>query len=126
LGRSREVSGLPPRDLKALILIGGVFVTGFVVEGIRIGMTGAPPGTGYSFIGYTVSRFLGNLSGLTQVYGYMWYCHAGVVGLFVAYLPFSRMIHMFVAPIALAVRAVDDRCSGAHHSRRALQKELCR
>lgn len=105
LGKFREVSGLPPRDLPALVLIACVLLTGLIVEAMRIAMTGAPPGARYALLGWALSVPFSEISGLTEVYGYMWYCHAGFVGLFVAYLPFSRMVHMLVAPIVLAVRA---------------------
>jgi nitrate reductase gamma subunit len=105
LGKSRDVPGLPPPDLPALILLASIFLSGFILEGMRIGMAGSPVAAQYSFLGYAVSQVFCGLMGLPEVYGYMWYCHAGCVGLFVAYLPFSRMMHIFLAPIVLAVRA---------------------
>ena len=41
----------------------------------------------------------------TGIYGYVWYVHAILTGAFVAYLPFSRMLHMIMAPISLAMNA---------------------
>jgi len=75
---------------------------------MRIAMTGTPAGSQYAFLGYVVSRlFTGaNLSG---IYGYMWYGHAILTGAFVAYLPFSRMFHMIMAPVSLSINAAS-RC----------------
>jgi nitrate reductase gamma subunit len=45
---------------------------------------------------------------LTQSYGYIWYIHAILTGIFVAYLPFSRMFHIIMGPIVLAMHAVSE------------------
>jgi nitrate reductase gamma subunit len=42
---------------------------------------------------------------LTDIYGYLWYVHAIFTGAFVAFLPFSRMFHMVMAPVSLAINA---------------------
>jgi hypothetical protein len=43
-GRSEDIGGFPRRDWPALSLLGGIVVIGFILEGIRIAMTGGPPG----------------------------------------------------------------------------------
>ena len=49
--------------------------------------------------------FFFGVSGLEDIYGYVWYIHAVLTGAFVAYLPFSRMFHIVLAPVLLAVNA---------------------
>jgi nitrate reductase gamma subunit len=44
---------------------------------------------------------------LTGIYGYVWYLHAILTGAFLVYLPFSRMFHMIMAPVGLAMNAAD-------------------
>ena len=100
-----SLPGLPGPDWPALILLAGIVVMGFVLEAARIAMTQSPPGAEYAFMGYILSRVLGAGQGLTSIYGYLWYIHAILTGAFVAYLPFSRMFHIIVAPLALAIRA---------------------
>jgi nitrate reductase gamma subunit len=90
----------------ALGLIGGVVIVGFVLEGMRIAMTGVSWGASWAFIGFPISRLFAGWTALTGVYGYVWYLHAILTGAFAAYLPFSRMFHILVAPVSLAVRAV--------------------
>jgi nitrate reductase gamma subunit len=94
--------GLPKTDWPAYGLMGVIIIGGFILEGMRIAMTGKPQGSQYAFLGYTISRLFSELN-LTVIYGYMWYMHTILTGAFVAYLPFSRMFHMIMAPVSLAI-----------------------
>jgi nitrate reductase gamma subunit len=78
---------------------------GFVLEGLRIALSGYPQGSAYAFAGDALSRIFHGAAGLDDIYGYVWYGHAVLTGLFVAYLPFSRMFHMILAPVFLAFRS---------------------
>jgi nitrate reductase gamma subunit len=101
-----DISGLPRQDWPALFLLGGIVVIGFVLEAMRIAMTGSPPGSGYAFLGYALSRSFADNPALPAIYGYIWYLHAIVTGALVAYLPFSNLLHMIVAPVVMAMNAV--------------------
>jgi len=106
--RSGQLPGLPSQDWLALSLIGGIVVIGFILEGIRIAMTGYPNGSGYAILGFSISLIFKDSAGLTGVYGTIWYIHAILTGIFVAYLPFSRMMHIIMAPLVLAMNAVQE------------------
>jgi nitrate reductase gamma subunit len=95
---------LPPQDRLALGLIGGIVVIGFVLEGMRMAMTGHPPGSGFAFVGYIFSLLFGGSSTVND-YGYVWYLHAILTGAFIAYLPFSRLFHIIAAPIVLLMNS---------------------
>jgi nitrate reductase gamma subunit len=102
---SEEIlAGLPRPDRAANGLLVGIILVGFLLEGMRIAMTGSPSGSEFAFVGYGLSRLLTGID-LTGVYGYVWHVHAILTGAFVAYLPFSRMIHMVTVPLALALNA---------------------
>ena len=103
-GSEDRPEGLPGADWPGYGLMGGIIIVGFILEGMRIAMTGAPEGSQYAFVGYAISRLFDKFN-LTNIYGYMWYVHAILTGAFVAYLPFSRMFHMIMAPISLALNA---------------------
>jgi nitrate reductase gamma subunit len=105
LRRSQRPPGLPTQDWIAQGLMIGIIIFGFVLEGMRIAMTGTPPGSEYAFLGYSISRLFTGFSDLTGIYGYVWYAHAIITGAFVAYLPFSRMLHIILAPVSLALNA---------------------
>jgi nitrate reductase gamma subunit len=102
--RRERLPGLPRQDHAALGLIGGVVIVGFVLEGMRIAMTGVTWGASGAFIGYPISRLFAGWRALAGVYGYAWYLHAILTAAFAAYLPFSRMFHILVAPVWLALR----------------------
>ena len=78
---------------------------GFVLEGMRLAMTGVPGDGEYAFVGYWISTFFSNSTSLTPIYGYVWYLHAFLTGAFVAYLPFSRLFHVILAPVVLLMDA---------------------
>ncbi|UCF95057.1 MAG: hypothetical protein JSW39_13200 [Desulfobacterales bacterium] len=103
-GATPPLQGLPRADWAAYSLLGGIFMLGFVLEGLRIAMSDRPEGAVYAFLGYFISRLFSGAD-LTGIYGYLWYAHAITIGTFVAYLPFSRMFHMVMAPVTLALNA---------------------
>ncbi|MGC8491000.1 MAG: cytochrome c3 family protein [Syntrophobacteraceae bacterium] len=104
--RSKVTSGLPAHDWPALFLLGTIVVVGFVLEGMRIAMTGAPSGSEYGLIGYGLSRLFSDPLVLTGIYGYVWYVHAIITGALVAYLPLSDLLHMILAPVVLVMNGL--------------------
>ena len=100
-----NIASLPEPSRGMPALLGLIVLVGFVLEGLRIAMTGWPDGAGWAFFGYGVSLLLKGMSGLTDTYGYMWYTHAILVGAFMALIPFTRMSHIITAPIALIINA---------------------
>jgi nitrate reductase gamma subunit len=111
---SAKLPGMPPHDRMASGLLGAIILVGFVLEGIRIAMTGYPPSSAYAFVGDAVSRLFFGVSRLEDIYGYVWYLHALLTGAFVAYLPFSRMFHIVLAPVLLAMNAAADNKQHQH------------
>ena len=106
----KNVLGLPAADWAAYALLGGIMLGGFLLEGMRMAMTGSPDGAPYAFVGDAISRMLSGIE-LTHFYGYVWYLHAILTGAFVVYLPFSRMFHMIIAPLSLAMNAASEKHS---------------
>ena len=98
-----NIASLPEPGRGMPALLGLIVLAGFVLEGLRIAMTGWPDGAGWAFFGYGVSLMLRGMSGLTDTYGYVWYAHAILVGAFMALIPFTRMSHIITAPIALII-----------------------
>ncbi|NIV39403.1 MAG: hypothetical protein GWN58_61325 [Anaerolineae bacterium] len=92
------------QDTVAIALIGAIFLMGFVVEGARILTTDLQPDlAAFSFVGHPISAALGLIpANWGAVYGWLWYIHAGLVAALVAYLPFSKFIHVLIGPIVAA------------------------
>ena len=105
MGRSNRPKGAPSQDRFALCLIAGIIIVGFVLEGMRMAMTGTPDGGAGAFIGFRLGGLFADSAGITGAYTYVWYIHAILTGAFVAYLPFSRLFHMIAAPLVLAINA---------------------
>jgi len=104
IGSANRIEGMPKRDWPAYSLLGTIIVVGFFLEAMRISMTGSPQGSEYAFLGYGISRII-NDAHLNSLYGTVWYIHAIFTAAFVSYLPFSRMLHVIIAPISLAISA---------------------
>jgi hypothetical protein len=104
-GAAAAMPGMPRPDWVSFGLLGALMLAGFVLEGVRIAMTGYPPGSGWAFAGDALSRLFHRSAGLEDIYRWVWYSHAALTGLFVAWLPFGRMFHIVLAPVLLAVNA---------------------
>ena len=99
------VASLPKPGRGMSAMIGLIVLVGFILEGLRIAMTGWPDGARWAFLGYAISLSLKGMTGLTDSYGYVWYAHAILTGIFIALIPFTRMIHIITAPIVLIINA---------------------
>ncbi len=97
------------QDNLTLILIGSLVLLGFFLEGARILVTQIPYDMAvYSFAGYLVSKVFSTFSiDWAKVYPLMWYAHGVVAAVFIAWLPFGKMKHMFNTPLTYFIEAVD-------------------
>lgn len=96
------------QDNLALILIGFLVIIGFALEAVRIGTSGIPIGiSGGAFIGAPLAALFSAL-GLARpgVYSFLWYVHGITAALFIAYLPFGKMRHMFNTPLTYFIEKV--------------------
>ena len=105
------VANAPHHDWLALYLLLGITLTGFMLEGMRIALTGMPEGSGYAFAGHALALAFAPLgqATLARIYGWGWYVHAVLTALTVAYIPFSQLRHMFTAPLFLLVQTIRGR-----------------
>ena len=100
--RGDRLPGEPRKDWIGLGLIAAIVVIGFMLEGWRIAMTGAPDGSQYAFIGHWISGLFNvEPQVISGFYDKVWYTHAILTGVFVAYIPFSRLFHVILAPLVL-------------------------
>jgi hypothetical protein len=97
----QAIPNLPKPNPTMTVLLGLIVLVGFILESLRIAMTGWPSGSHYAFIGYSLSLLLKGVGEISHIYGYIWYIHTILTGVFVALIPFTRMIHIFTAPVTL-------------------------
>ena len=99
-----------PGDLVSLGLLSGVFFLGFCVEGLRIART-QPDWVLWSPVGWIFSQFFGGLTDANQVFLHrlLWRLHLFLVLGFVAFVPYSRMLHILTAPANIYLRALTPR-----------------
>lgn len=90
-----------------LFLIAG---SGFLIEGLRIAQT-MPAFETWSPVGWGLANVLTGLGGETlfDVHRWAWWSHSILVFGFLAYIPFSKMMHMFTDAVNLVF--VDERAA---------------
>ncbi|MDB4893825.1 MAG: putative iron-sulfur cluster-binding protein, partial [Firmicutes bacterium] len=77
--------------------------TGFVAEGLRIVVTHDPWGA-WSPFGYVHGQLLASfmsVPAMTLLHRGLWWFHLAVAFSFIAYLPYSKMIHIFTGPFSI-------------------------
>ena len=94
-------------NLISLLLLLGIFVLGFCVEGLRIART-QPGWAGWTPVGWIFSQFFSGLSepGQILLHRVLWRLHLFLVLGFIAFLPYSRMLHIVTAPANVYFRSL--------------------
>ncbi|GAV22676.1 heterodisulfide reductase-related iron-sulfur binding cluster [Carboxydothermus pertinax] len=91
-------------DLVSLLLILTILVTGYFIEGIRIAVAG-DNWAAYSPFGNLLAQLLAgaNEGTLRLWHAILWWGHMLLAFGFIAYIPYSKLIHLFTAPINQAL-----------------------
>jgi Fe-S oxidoreductase/nitrate reductase gamma subunit len=102
-----QVYDTSPGNLVALLLLLGIFVLGFCIEGLRIART-QPESMAWSPVGWLFSRFFSGLADPTQVllHRLLWRLHLYLVLGFIAFIPYSRMLHILTGPANVYFRSL--------------------
>lgn len=82
------------------LLLLAVVLTGFLLEALRIRLTGANE---LAFVGYAAARLLGSAADAAAVYTLTWWIHGLLALVFIAYIPFSPLIHLLFIPVNAAI-----------------------
>ncbi|MBN2282496.1 MAG: 4Fe-4S dicluster domain-containing protein [Deltaproteobacteria bacterium] len=91
-------------DAIVLIIIAGIVVTGFFIEALRLHVNVNVDGFTWghwSFVGYALSKtFTGvNFDTARIFHKVLWWTHAFLTFAFIAYLPWSRLLHIITTPV---------------------------
>ncbi|HPC86517.1 MAG TPA: heterodisulfide reductase-related iron-sulfur binding cluster [Smithellaceae bacterium] len=98
LGYKGEMDNTPD-DVIVLLLIGAIILTGFIAEALRIYVTN-PSWEYWSFVGWLLAHTFTGVEPDTArtLHQVTWWVHA-VLGLsFIAYIPYSRLLHIITTP----------------------------
>lgn len=89
-------------DAVILVSLAVIVVTGFFTEALRIHAT-RPPWEVWSFAGWTLAQAFTGLGDDTArlLHKLLWWTHALLSLGFIAYIPYSRLIHMITTPANL-------------------------
>ncbi len=91
-------------NLGLIVLLWVVVVTGFLTEAFRFVIEPNDPFIGYSFLGGGLAAALSGIkANWNELHGFMWVFHATVTVAFFAYVPFSKFVHILVAPLGRSV-----------------------
>lgn len=91
------------QDGLILALLLTIVLTGFLVEGARIQLT-ADPWSSWSPVGNASGKLLAGLflrPDLKMVHQSLWWFHLVIVLGFVAWIPYSKLFHLFTAPASI-------------------------
>jgi len=85
-----------------------ILLTGVLIQGLRIVGEGFPGFERWTWLGWLVARGLAaaglSASGARHLHAWLWWVHVGLALAFIAYIPFSKALHMLSAPANLIVR----------------------
>ena len=96
-------------DLRLILLLWAVVLSGFLAESFRFAVEPMDPFLRYSFLAGPLARALAALSWPWESLAWsMWMVHVSSVLFFFAYVPYSRLVHMLVAPIGRSVTMGQD------------------
>jgi predicted CXXCH cytochrome family protein len=101
------------QDRVTIFLLGAIVLAGILSEGLRLLSAHTPPQVAvYSFLGYGVAALLRPLNlAWSSVYPYLWYLHAWLAVALIAYLPFSKFMHILAGPL---IASLDTARKGSH------------
>lgn len=103
--RERRPAALT-EDSLLMVLLSIVLLSGFGLESVRLAADQVPQAAQYSFVGYRLALALAPLPlDWPLAYRAVWWLHAGTAMAFVAYVPYSKLLHLLSGPLALAANA---------------------
>jgi len=88
-------------DLVSLWLLIIICITGFLAEAVRMAVynTLSP----FSFVGFFIAKLLAPMQLYESCLEYTQIFHAYICLIFVAYIPFSKLVHMMVSPVSIVL-----------------------
>jgi len=100
LFETQEKIDKKPEDFVVLLLIAFIILTGFIIEGLRLNVTNVF-WKKWSPVGFLFHLGFGGLSVSFQktLHEFFWWIHVAFAGLFIGYVPYSKLFHIIAAPL---------------------------
>ncbi|ACU53910.1 protein of unknown function DUF224 cysteine-rich region domain protein [Acidimicrobium ferrooxidans DSM 10331] len=85
-----------------------ILLTGVAIQALRIDGEGFPSFERWTWLGWLVAKLFVSLGvgrvAARHIHAWLWWVHVGMALAFIAYIPFSKALHMLSAPANLIVR----------------------
>lgn len=96
------------KDIAAVVLLFFVVVTGFLMEGFKFAQLPVTPESYFSFAGFAISSVLRHIElPWTDIRHYFWLGHATLAFVFIAYIPYSKIMHAIACPVTTVISSSD-------------------
>ncbi len=101
-------------DLLSLVFILAVLLTGFMVEALRIAVD-YPQHEVWSFVGWTLAKIFKKVEkdAVRSLHAFFWYLHMFLSFGLIAYVAYSKLLHIITSSINMMIRGVEDNPKGA-------------
>ncbi len=99
-------------DTAALGILVVLVLTGFMLESLRLAAAPGDPAAQYSFVANFMAGFIEGGQVPRFLMTAFWTFHATLNAVFVAYLPFSKLAHVFAAPAEIVINASEEQLRG--------------
>jgi Fe-S oxidoreductase/nitrate reductase gamma subunit len=85
-----------------------ILLTGFLIEGLRIGVT-KPDWASWSPVGLMFARLFAGMGteGMISLHAGLWWFHLILALAFIAYMPYSKLFHIFTTPLNIFFQSLD-------------------
>ncbi len=84
-----------------------ILVTGLLIQGLRIDGEGFPSFERWTWLGWLIGKMFASFgvgaASARSAHAWLWWVHVGSALAFIAYLPFSKALHILSAPTNLVV-----------------------
>jgi len=95
-------------DIIAVLLLFFIVLTGFLLEAFRMAVLPVAFESYFSFVGLAMASLFRMIPLIwTDIHFYTWIVHATIVFIFLAYIPFSKLIHFIACPVAIVASSSD-------------------
>jgi Fe-S oxidoreductase/nitrate reductase gamma subunit len=102
-----------PEDGFVFLIILLIILSGFSLEGMRLSVT-KPPESLWSPVGFVFQSFFESVfseNSRLVFHKTLWWGHLGLAFFFLAYLPFSKLLHIFSSSLNIFVNSIDSAVS---------------